>query len=148
MLKTLPDFMTADLLWVLAAMGHGDVLALVDRNFPAQSVARSTTSGRCIELPGLDVAAAAQGLLQLLPVDDFDATPLVWMDPVDAPGVQLPVHRDVIACVNAAEGRAVTGAALARAAFYAAARRAFAVVQTSEARPYGCFLLTKGVVRA
>jgi L-fucose mutarotase len=36
-------------------------------------------------------------------------------------------------------------ASLERAAFYERARAAFAVVATSENRPYGCFLLVKGV---
>ena len=35
-----------------------------------------------------------------------------------------------------------------RFAFYEAARQAFAVVATSESRPYGCFLLKKGVIFA
>ena len=35
---------------------------------------------------------------------------------------------------------------LERFEFYAAARTAFAVVQTSERRPYGNFLIRKGVV--
>ena len=43
--------LSADLLWVLAAMGHGDDLALVDANHPAQTIASSTTSGRLIRLP-------------------------------------------------------------------------------------------------
>jgi L-fucose mutarotase len=32
--------LTAELLSVLAAMGHGDELAVTDANFPADSVAR------------------------------------------------------------------------------------------------------------
>lgn len=46
MLKHVPSFMDAELLWVLAAMGHGDELVVVDRNFPAQSVAMETPSGQ------------------------------------------------------------------------------------------------------
>ena len=38
MLKGIPAFMDAELLWVLAAMGHGDELVVVDRNFPSHSV--------------------------------------------------------------------------------------------------------------
>jgi L-fucose mutarotase len=36
---------------------------------------------------------------------------------------------------------------LERHAFYERARSAFAIVSTSDARPYGCFLLVKGVVK-
>ncbi len=33
MLKGVPAFITADVLWIMASMGHGDELAIVDRNF-------------------------------------------------------------------------------------------------------------------
>ena len=46
MLKGLSALLNADLLWVLQSMGHGDRLALVDRNFPAASTA--TPLGRLI----------------------------------------------------------------------------------------------------
>jgi L-fucose mutarotase len=36
--------------------------------------------------------------------------------------------------------------ALERFDFYAAAKRAFAVVRTSDPGPYGCFILRMGVV--
>jgi len=37
-------------------------------------------------------------------------------------------------------------AGLERFAFYAAASKAFAVVQCGDPRPYGCFLIRKGVI--
>ena len=40
----------------------------------------------------------------------------------------------------------VRPAGLERFAFYEAAARAYAVVRTTEARPYGCFILKKGVI--
>ena len=45
-----------------------------------------------------------------------------------------------------AEGGEVAMGSIERHAFYAAARQCYAVVQTTEARPYGCFLLKKGVI--
>jgi L-fucose mutarotase len=36
--------------------------------------------------------------------------------------------------------------ALERFAFYEEARKCFAVVQTSDPGPYGCFILTMGVI--
>ena len=146
MLKRIPDFLDADLLWVLAAMGHGDTLVLADRNFPAHAIAARTVSGRLVQLAGIDAAVAARGILELLPLDAFVDAPLSWMDPVDAPGTVLPVHAEVLAACCAAEGRDIGHAAIERHAFYAAAAGAFAVVQTTESRPYGCFLLKKGVV--
>jgi len=146
MLNRVPDFIGADLLWVLGAMGHGDTLVLADRNFPAYAIAARTVSGRLVQLPGRDASAAVRGILELLPLDSFVDAPLSWMDPVDAPGTVLPVHAEVLAACRYAEGREIGYAPIERHAFYAAAAGGFAVVQTSESRPYGCFLLKKGVV--
>ena len=38
MLKTLDPALTPDLLWALAAMGHGDTIAIVDANYPAHAL--------------------------------------------------------------------------------------------------------------
>jgi len=43
-------------------------------------------------------------------------------------------------------GRPAPLAGLERFAFYDQARSAFAVVQVGDPRPYGCFLLRKGVI--
>jgi L-fucose mutarotase len=145
-LKTLPSFMSADLLWVLAAMGHGDRLTIVDRNFPAIATAKTTTSGRCVQLNGTDVIGALAGVLKLFPVDNFIETPLICMDPVASPGSLLPVQKEVHALVESEEKRAINMAAIDRFAFYEEAKNSFAVLHTTEDRPYGCFILTKGVV--
>ncbi len=146
MLKRIPPFLDANLLWVLAAMGHGDELVVVDRNFPALSTAKRSTSGELITLPGIDAPTAIRGVLELFPLDTFVPTPLRWMDPVDTPGVVLPVHAEVLAVCQQSEGASVGHEAIERFAFYEAARHGFAVVQTSESRPYGCFILKKGVI--
>jgi len=146
MLKNVPAFIDADLLWVLAAMGHGDELAVVDRNFPARSVALETQSGRLITLGGIDAPTSIGGILKLMPLDSFVDAPLMWMDSSVDPGTILPVHADVLEVCRRAEGREVAPAVIERHQFYAAAKKCFAVVQNSENRPYGCFILKKGVV--
>lgn len=146
MLKGVPAFMDAELLWVLAAMGHGDELVVVDRNFPALSVASETTTGKLITLGGMDAPTAIEGILQLMPLDNFVDAPLAWMDPSNQPGAVLPVHSDVLEVCRRAEGRDIQHAVIERLHFYSRAKQCFAVVQNSENRPYGCFILKKGVV--
>jgi L-fucose mutarotase len=68
------------------------------------------------------------------------------MDMVDSPGVVPEVQQDVFAVARSAENREFGIERLERFAFYERARRAFAVVATSEARPYGCVILIKGVI--
>ncbi len=146
MLKGLDPILSADLLWVLAAMGHGDDLALVDANHPAETIARATASGRLVRLPGLSMGRAARAILSVLPIDDFEPAPVrrveVVGDAQAVPEVQAQVQREL----DAALGRVSPMAGLERFAFYAAAKAAFAVVQVGDPRPYGCFLLRKGVI--
>lgn len=146
MLKGLDPVLSADLLWILAAMGHGDDVALVDANHPAETIARATASGRLVRLPGLSMGRAARAILSVLPIDDFEPAPVRRMQVVgDAqavPEVQAQVQREV----DAALGRVSPMAGIERFAFYAAAKAAFAVVQVGDPRPYGCFLLRKGVI--
>ena len=141
MLKGLDSLLSPDLLHVLAAMGHGDELALVDRNFPAVSCAR-----RLVRLDGATLPQAAQAILSLLPIDTFIPEPVSAMQMVDTPQVVPEVQSEVFALVEAAEARAISVSRIERHAFYSRAVSAFAVVVTSEARPYGCVLLTKGVL--
>jgi L-fucose mutarotase len=146
MLKNLDPVLSADLLWTLAAMGHGDDLALVDANHPAETIAAATTSGKLVRLPGLTMERAARAILSVLPIDDFEPQPVRRMqvvgDPEAIPAVQAAVQREL----DAALGKPEPLAGIERFAFYDQARRAFAVVQVGDPRPYGCFLLRKGVI--
>ena len=146
MLKGLDPLLSPDLLWVLAAMGHGDDLALVDANHPAERIAQATVSGRIVRLPGLTMARAARAILSVLPIDDFVADPVRRMEVVGEAAAIPAVQGEVQAEIDHAAGRPLTMAGLERFAFYDAAEQAFAIVQVGDARPYGCFLIRKGVI--
>jgi L-fucose mutarotase len=146
MLKGLDPVLSADLLWVLAAMGHGDELALVDANHPAERIARATASGRLIRLPGLSMGRAARAILSVLPIDDFEPDPVRRMQVVDDPNAIPAVQQEVQAEIDRALGRKLPLAGIERFAFYEAAQTGFAVVQVGDPRAYGCFLFRKGVI--
>jgi L-fucose mutarotase len=146
MLRGIDQRLSADLVHALMRMGHGDRLLLCDVNHPAASIAATTVHGRVIEMAGCDLPTAARAILTLMPLDTFVPAPVTRMQVVGDPGAVVPVFARMQAVVDAAEGRAVAMEALPRFDFYAAARGAFAVVRTGDSGPYGCFLLTKGVV--
>ena len=127
-------------------MGHAERLVLVDRNFPAHDVARHTSTGKLIELPGLDIPQAAKAILSVMPLDNFIQNPLACMQVVGEPDKILPMQEDVHAIANASEGRPIGMERLERFAFYEAAKQGFCVVRSAEFRPYGCFLFTMGVI--
>lgn len=139
MLKGLHRLVSPPLLSVLAEMGHGDELAIVDANFPSATVAR-----RLVHMPGLDARAVLGAVLTLLPVDDFVERPAAIMAAPDGPA---PIASAFAEALAAAEGRAIQLEALDRFAFYARAAAAFAVIATGETRLYGNILVRKGVIR-
>lgn len=139
MLKGIDPLLTPELLLLLAEMGHGDVLAVVDRNYPAHSAGAPV-----VELAGVDLVTALRAILTLLPVDTFIDPPARHMLQDD--GSAGPAVPDIQAELHAAEGRSVPFTGIARPDFYVAARGAFAVVRTTETLPYACVLLSKGVI--
>ncbi|MCY4245011.1 MAG: fucose-binding protein [Gammaproteobacteria bacterium] len=142
MLKNIHPVLIPELLSVMAQMGHGDELALVDANFPTAAVGAETVHRFPVHLAGVDIVDAVRAVLTVFPLDDFVEQPVRRMEVV-GDAVQIPpAQREVVQLVG--ESRV---ASLERFAFYAAARRAFAVVRAAgETRPYGCFLLRKGVI--
>jgi L-fucose mutarotase len=140
MLKGINPLITADLLHALAAMGHGDTIAIVDANFPAASNAR-----RLLQVPGAGAPEVLAAVLELLPLDTDALPAAVTMAPVDA-GEIPEVVADFAAVFTERDLAEAEIASVPRAAFYARAREAYAVVATGELRPYGNILLVKGVV--
>lgn len=141
MLKGLDSTLTPDLLWALAAMGHGDTLAIVDANYPAHAL-----HARVITLAGVDMARATTSIGSLFPVDRAVEPAVFGMVPDNQPTQSIDSHSVVSVALSASEGRPVDIAPLERSKFYAEAKKAFAVVLTGETSSYACFLITKGVV--
>ena len=86
-LKGIDPLLTADLLYVLRSMGHGDKLCICDANFPASEVASKTITGDKIEL-SCDLPTAVDAICSVLPLDMFIESPASHMEP--SPGVSLP----------------------------------------------------------
>lgn len=146
MLKSIDPILTPDLLWLLASMGHGDDLVFVDANHPATHIARTTSSQRLIQLPGMSMETAVRAIMTLYPLDDFDPDPVRVMMPVDDPERVPDVQRAVLTEIERSVGRPVSPGKLSRPEFYRAAAASFGVVQVGDSRPYGCFLIRKGVI--
>ncbi|SKA29369.1 RbsD/FucU family protein [Consotaella salsifontis] len=138
--------MTPDLIYCLAAMGHGDEIAVVDANFPAHSTAAHTAFGETIQLAGLSAAEAVSLISGLMPLDAFVDHCAVRME-VDGKADEMnEVHKDVFTVLEAAKPAEAGLGSIERQDFYSRANRCFAIVQTGERRAYGCFILRKGVV--
>jgi L-fucose mutarotase len=146
MLKSIDPILTPDLLWLLASMGHGDDLVVVDANHPATRIAATTASRRLIQLPGMSMEAAVRAIMSVYPLDDFDPDPVRVMAPVDDPDRVPEVQRAVLSEIERAVGTHVAPGKLSRPDFYRTAAASFGVVQIGDSRGYGCFLIRKGVI--
>ena len=142
MLKGIDSLLGPEVLAVLAAMGHGDEVVIADANFPAAAVAADTLHGQPVRMD-CDAIRALRAVLSVLPLDGFEPDPVLTMQVVGEPEAVPPVVAEAAPLI-AAEGFAP--ASLERFAFYARARRAFAVIHTREGRAYGNFILRKGVI--
>ncbi|RWX17904.1 fucose dissimilation pathway protein FucU [Rhizobium hidalgonense] len=145
-LKNIPGILCPDLLWILSAMGHGDEIAIVDKNFAGSRVSKKTVSGKLISMNAASATDTIEAILAVMPLDHFVEQPLMHMEDPDQAGILLPVHSDVELLCSTAEQRGIKSEPVERFAYYPIAEACFAVVQTGETRPYGNFILKKGVV--
>src|SRR5215472_10441401 len=88
MLKGIHPLLHADLLHALAAMGHGDEIAIVDANFPT-----ATFSRRVVQLVGASASEALDAILSVFPLDTSVAPAAFTMEVIDDPeAVPEPVR--------------------------------------------------------
>ena len=141
MLKGIHPLLSPDLLHALAAMGHGDAIAIVDANFPAASNAK-----RLIESPGSGAPAMLEAILTVLPLDTRVVPAVFTMEVTGDPAAIPPPVADFAAVLTVLGLADMEMGQLERQAFYERARGAFAIVRTGEQRRFGNILLVKGVV--
>jgi L-fucose mutarotase len=138
MLLGLPPILGPELLFTLRSMGHGDEIALVDGNYPAQDHAR-----RLLRADGHGILALLEAILQVLPIDAnvppgiFRAA--LYNDPVQSG----PIHAQLDA-ICAQYGHMTQP--LAGAALYPRIKAAHTIVATSEAALFANVILRKGVI--
>ena len=142
MLKGIPPTVSPELMYTLMKMGHGDELVLADGNFPADSIAQ-----RIVRADGLSVPDILQAVLQFYPLDSYADASVFVMQPVPGDPPRPPIWDRFQELLDVGEGKAVELKRVERFAFYEQAKKAYAVVATSETALYANLILKKGVVR-
>jgi L-fucose mutarotase len=145
MLINIDKRISPQLLFILAQMGHGDEIAVVDANFPAVSTAAHCITKEPIDMMGVDAPKCIELITKLMPLDTFTEFGILRMEIDGAPNELGDVHKDVVTVLDHVSGDVGQGS-IERQIFYKRSKAAFAVVQVSEIRPFGCFLLRKGVI--
>lgn len=140
MLKGLNPLLGPDLLKILRAMGHGDEIAIVDGNYPADTDAK-----RLVRMDGHSATDILDAILSVMPLDEMvpDSVfrPAAYLDPKRIE----PIFNDFERIIKKWEPQChIT--VLVGADFYARVKATYAVVASSEARLYGNIVLRKGVI--
>jgi L-fucose mutarotase len=137
---------TPELLFCLSQMGHGDEIVVVDANYPSVSTAATCTIPNVIRYPDHTSPTVVDIITKLMPLDPFIDYAVLRMQVDGAPDDLSEVHQEVWDVLTPRLPEGAVLSSIERQDFYQHAARAFAVVQCSEARPFGCFILRKGVI--
>lgn len=138
--------LNAEVLHVLRAMGHGDMLIISDMNFPSASIAKETAHGSLLRMENIPAPDAIRSILSVLPLDEFVADYAGRMEVVGDAGALPPVQAEAIEAIRDRDSARREPVPIERFAFYELAKQSYAVIQTGERRFYGCFMLRKGVL--
>jgi L-fucose mutarotase len=141
MLKNIPPILSPELMKTLMEMGHGDEIVLADGNFPAASVAR-----RLVRCDGHGVPELLEAVLKLFPLDIYVDRPAALMSVVPGDKTKPTIWEQYRAILKASGEQFSDFEFVERFAFYERAKKAYAVVATSEKALYANIILKKGVL--
>jgi len=141
MLNQIPSILSPDILKVLMEMGHGDEIVIADGNFPSASIAQ-----RLLRCDGHMVPPILDAILKFFPLDQYVKLPVALMAVV--PGdTYKPTIWDTYREVIGKYEKISDFDYVERFAFYERAKKAYAVIATSEIALYANIILKKGVVK-
>ncbi len=140
MLKGIDPLLGPELLMVLRTMGHGDEIAIVDGNYPAD-----TDAQRLVRMDGHGATEITNAILSVMPIDNF-VTDAVFRPAAGGDATRMePVFAEFEAILKKHEPKQKI-TVLVGADFYNRVKASYAVVATGERRLYGNLILRKGVI--
>ena len=144
MLKGINPIIPPMLLKVLCEMGHGDTIVIADGNFPSESVGKNAI---VVRMDGHGVPEILEAVLSLIPLDQYVEKPVSLMDRVKGDNADVSIWQTYDKILRSAEGKGLEAAnMLERFEFYDEAKKAYAVIATSERSQYANVILKKGCV--
>jgi len=142
MLIGIPPILGPDLLFTLRSMGHGDEIALVDANYPAQEHAR-----RLVRADGHGALDLVRAILTVMPLDRAVPHAVMRASLNNDPAQAGDFHRGFDAAIaELAPGYTVLP--LRGDDLYPRIRAAHTIVATTESALFANVILRKGVIGA
>ena len=142
MLKGISPVISPELIKILMEMGHGDELVLGDGNFPSASMTQ-----RLVRADGLGCTVLLDAILQIFPLDQYVDQPVALMAVVPGDPYQPVIWDDYRKAIRKHEPDFKDFDYVERFAFYERAKKAYAVLATSEMALYANIILKKGVIK-
>ena len=143
MLKGISPVISPELIKILSEMGHGDELVIADGNFPAASIAQ-----RLVRADGLGCTVLLDAILRVFPLDQYVEKPVVLMAVVAGETYQPVIWEEYRSMVQKYEAGFKDFEYVERFTFYERAKKAYAVLASSEMALYANIILKKGVIKA
>ena len=144
MLKGISPILSPQLLKVLCEMGHSDTIVIADGNFPAETMGKN---GIVIRMDGHGVPEILEAILQVFPLDQYIEKPVSLMERVPGDNADVSIWKTYEKMIGKEEERGTSVIQkLERFAFYEEAKKAYAVIATSETSQYANVILQKGCV--
>lgn len=140
MLLGIPAQISPDLLKIICEMGHGDEIVLADANFPSASIAQ-----RLVRADGIEIPELLSGILELVPLDQYDNTNFILMEKCEGDTADVSVWSEYENILKKNNPEAEMSF-IERFDYYERAKKAYAVVATGERRQYANIILKKGCV--
>jgi L-fucose mutarotase len=142
MLKTIPPIISPELIKTMMEMGHADELVIADGNFPAAAMAQ-----RLIRCDGHNVPPLLQAILKLFPLDTYVPQPVALMQVVPGDTTKPTIWNQFRQILTDSGEPFKDFEFVERYAFYERAKKAYAIIATSEAALYANIILKKGVIK-
>ncbi len=140
MLKNIPSILSPELLKILMEMGHGDEIVIGDGNFPSANYGQ-----RLVRLDGHGVPEILRAVLQLFPLDRFEANAFL-MKKAEGDETKTPIWETYREVASKGDVYFKGFDFIERFAFYERAKKAYAVIATGESALYANIILKKGVI--
>lgn len=142
MLKGIPAILGPDLMKVLLEMGHGDEIVLADGNFPA-----ATCAARLVRCDGHGVIELLEAILPYFPLDTYCEHAVSLMKVAEGDNIKPDIWSIYHQMIQKENENFNEFEYVDRFEFYERAKKAYAVVATSEHALYANIILKKGVVK-
>ena len=129
-----------DLLFALRSMGHGDEIAIVDGNYPADSHSKNL-----LRADGLGLIDVLDAILSVMPLDTETQTPVLRTCNYNTPDVPDQIHKDIDASFHA-RYPGMTIPTDNGSLIYSRIKQCHTIVATSEQALFANIVIRKGVV--